>query len=133
MQLQHAIAASLLDEESFMSELKNLEVGLTSMRKAPSPIEQDNIDSVGLAMFDLPAPVRTPGMFVDDGDAMAADDERLTPKIDEVGNVIVHGPSLRWRVTAAAMFVMMMGVGAAGAALVFHDRVARIVAVWKIQ
>jgi len=131
MQLQHAIAASLLDEDSFMSELKNLEVGLTSVRKAPIPIDEDGIDSVGLAMFDLPEPVRTPGMFVDGKDAVVDDDERVTPGIDGVEKVIVHGPSLLWRMTAAALFVLMMGVGAAGAAVVFHERVARIVASWQ--
>ena len=101
MQIQDAIAASLMDENSFMSELKSLEAGLTSVRKASSPIEDHT--------------------------------ERLTPGIDEVGQAIVHGPSLLWRMTAAAMFVLMMGVGAAGAAAVFHQRVARIVAAWQRQ
>lgn len=136
MQIQQAIAASLLDEDSFMSELKSLEVGLTSMRKAPSAIQQESVDSIGMAMFDLPEPVRTPHMFVDDDDAIEADVKRLTPRVDDAGRAgsdIVHGPSLLWRMTAAAMFVLMMGVGAAGAAAVFHERVARIVAAWQQQ
>jgi hypothetical protein len=40
-------------------------------------------------------------------------------------------PSIAGQVAAAAMFVLMMGVGAAGAALVFHEQVARILAIWR--
>ena len=34
------------------------------------------------------------------------------------------------RVAVAGMFVLMMGVGAAGAMLVYHERVARILAAY---
>jgi len=39
-------------------------------------------------------------------------------------------PSLRWRLAALAIFVFFVGVGAAGAAVVFHEQVARILAIW---
>jgi len=63
------------------------------------------------------SPLTTPpGMFVDESG----------PAADE----LEEAPSVLGHLAAAAMFVLMMGVGAAGAALVFHDRVARILAIW---
>jgi hypothetical protein len=58
----------------------------------------------------------SPGRFVEADDASA-----------EEGDAVV---SLPGRMAAAAMFVLMMGVGAAGAAVVFHTQVARIIATW---
>jgi hypothetical protein len=43
---------------------------------------------------------------------------------------VSEGPSILGQLAAAAMFVLMMGVGAAGAAVVFREQVARIVANW---
>src|SRR4051812_42626881 len=40
------------------------------------------------------------------------------------------GPTIAGQIAAAAMFVLLMGAGAAGAALVFHERVVRILAAW---
>ncbi len=134
MEMQTAIADSLLDEATFMAELGDLTAGLASLKKSPQSLDlpmdaavvlPKKASAKNLDSFDWPAPVEAPGMFVDD----EAPIERMT---DGVGNAIVQGPSLLWRVTAAAMFVMMMGVGAAGAALVFHERVARIVAAWQV-
>ena len=135
MELQAAIAESLLDEATFMAELGNLQAGLTSLQESPRPLEppvEPSVDVSGkssartrtLDSFDWPEPVEAPGMFVDEAPV-----EQMT---DGVGNELVDGPSLLWRITAAAMFVLMMGVGAAGAAAVFHERVARIVATWQI-
>ena len=134
MQTQTA-AESLLDEASFMAALGNLEAGLTSPKRpaqsivppvaTPVAVAKKSIDT-SLDSFDWPAPVKASGMFVDD-------EEPAEPVMDGVGSPIVQGPSLLWRATAAAMFVLMMGVGAAGAAAVFHERVARIVAVWQQQ
>ena len=130
MEMQTAIADSLMDEATFMAELGDLTAGLASLRKSPQSLEMTLEAAVVLPKkvsaidsFDWPAPIESPGMFVDD----EAPVEQVTD-----GNEFVHGPSLLWRVTAAAMFVMMMGVGAAGAALVFHERVARIVAAWQV-
>ena len=111
------------------------EAGLTSPKRlaqsivppVPTPVvvAKKSIDT-SLDSFDWPAPAKASGIFVDD-------EEQAEPVVDGVGNPIVQAPSLLWRATAAAMFVLMMGVGAAGAVAVFHERVARIVAVWQQQ
>ncbi len=119
--MQAATAGSLLDEVGFMAELGNLEAGVASTRNTARRVEPVDLDT----SFDWPAPVGLPGKF--------ADTERPVARmIDGVGNEIVEGPSVLWRLTAAAMFVLLMGVGAAGAAAVFHERVARIVATWQM-
>lgn len=114
MPMQTAITHSLLDEDGFLAELGSLGAGPMSKRKSPGPAGHRIDDSVDTA-FDWPA--RAPGRRID-----PVEDEVLTTK-----------PSVLWRVTAALMFVLLMGVGAAGAAAVFHERVARIVAVWQAQ
>ena len=134
MEMQTAIADSLLDEATFMAELGDLTAGLVSLKQSPQSFEipleaavvlPTKASARNLDSFDWPAPIESPGMFADD-------EGPARQMIDGVGNELVQGPSLLWRVTAAAMFVMMMGVGAAGAALVFHERVARIVATWQM-
>jgi hypothetical protein len=98
---------SLLDEMGFFSELATLEDWMTAQpRTYTSPSE-----TLG------PIRIRPHGKFADNPEPSAdvgADD----------------GPSLLQQIAAAAMFVLMMAVGAAGAAVVFHERVARILANW---
>ena len=97
----------LLDEADFLAELVNLDHGLAATRRTPlPPVERTAFDPFP----GLPSPVLTP-----EPERHVATEEPDAPS------------SFIWRVTAAAMFVLMMGVGAAGAAAVFHDRVARIV------
>ena len=55
-------------------------------------------------------------MFVDEAEPAAVE--------------VQETPSILGQFAAAAMFVLMMGVGAAGAAVVFHEQVARILATW---
>ncbi len=119
----HTAGQSLLDEVGFMAELGDLEAGLTSTRHT-SPPAGVKIDSSLDTSFDWPAPVTMSGKF-------ANDDPAPKPMTDDVGCPIVEGPSVLWRVTAVAMFVLLMGVGAAGAVAVFHERVGRIVATWQ--
>jgi len=98
----------LLDEADFLAELVNLDHGLAATRRTPLP------------------PVERPAAFDPFPGLPSA---ALTPEPER--NVAAEEPdapsSFIWRVTAAAMFVLMMGVGAAGAAAVFHERVERIV------
>ncbi len=51
----------------------------------------------------------------------------VTPVVDDVAG---DESTMVGRIALAALFVLMMGVGAAGAAAVFHERVARILASW---
>ncbi len=134
MEMQTAIADSLMDEATFMAELGDLTASLASLKNSPQSLDMPLAAAVALPTkssaknvdsFDWPAPIEAPGVFVDD-------EAPVEQTIDGVGNAFVQGPSLLWRMTAAAVFVMMMGVGAAGAALVFHERVARIVAAWQV-
>jgi hypothetical protein len=100
-------ADSLLDETNFLAELVNLEDGLTLKRRDYQPIP------------DVLTPVRaTPhGKFPES--ASHADE----PEVDD-------DPTIAGYIAAASMFMLMVGVGAAGAALVFHERVVRILAAW---
>jgi hypothetical protein len=90
---------SLLDEADFVSELSSLEHGLMENRPPPS------LSSV----TEPPAPLRTapPGKFVDD--------VRPSPRSVEDED----SPRLG-RLATVGMLVLMMGVGAAGALLVYH-------------
>ena len=98
----------LLDEADFLAELVNLDHGLAATRRTPlPPVDQT-------AVFD-PFPGVPSAVLSPEPEPNVATDEPDAPS------------SFIWRVTAAAMFVVMMGVGAAGAAAVFHDRVERIV------
>jgi len=109
--MQTSTGESLLDEADFLAELATLEDGLSAERRSPRPVESPN-DTAGVqAMFGLPAPVWAP--------------EPVTPAVERDLPL-----SLVSQVMAAAMFVLMMGVGAAGAALVFHDRVSQLLALW---
>ena len=113
--MQTATAHSLLDEVGFMAELGGIETGLRSVRTSCAADAKvgTKIDAALDTSFDWPAPAAASASFVDD-----------EPQEDE-------GPSILWRLTAVVMFVLLMGVGAAGAAAVFHERVARIVATWQ--
>jgi hypothetical protein len=105
---------SLLTETSFLAELASLDEGMTVKRRSPLPaVEQRAYEPFP----ELPVPVRAspPGMFADE--PLAAAD-------------VEDGPSALGQLAAAVMFVLMMAVGAAGAAVVFHEQVARILAVW---
>jgi hypothetical protein len=100
----------LLDEADFLAELANLDHGLAATRRTPlPPVERQATDPY-------------PGL-----PSAGAAPEREQHVADEEHDA---APSIVWRVTAAAMFVLMMGVGAAGAAVLFHDRVARLLAAW---
>jgi hypothetical protein len=107
---------SLLDEAEFVTELQRLEQGLAV---APKRISRalPALD----AMADLPRPPKAPGVF-------AHDVER-----DDALDVPAARPSLLWRLTAAVAFVCLIGVGATGAAVVFHDQVSRLVAAWSLS
>jgi hypothetical protein len=94
---------SLLDEADFLAELATLEDGMTTRRRSPLALEDHAYEAVS----------REPAF------------EPLTLSEEREG-----APSLLQQVAAAAMFVLMMGVGAAGAALVFHAQVARILVLW---
>jgi hypothetical protein len=97
-------ADSLLDEAEFFAELEGLERGMTTTRQPAISIEE------------LPAPARTRplGKFADD----AVDARRETPAEPGGGSIS--------RVVAVGFVVLMAVIGAAGAALAFHDRVALI-------
>ena len=101
---------SLLDESDFLAELSSLERGLPE--KPPSVS----------AVLELPEPARitSPGKFWDHPLPAPA-----APVEDD------DAPFLG-RLATAGMFVLMMGVGAAGAALLYHERVARILASLRI-
>ena len=102
---------SLLDEADFLAELGSLEDGMTENRQPPS------LSSVQ----EPPGPVRTapPGKFVDDVRPRASE-----PVFDD------DSPALG-RLATIGIVVLMMGVGAAGAMLVYHERVARLLALWR--
>jgi hypothetical protein len=91
----------LLDEADFLAQLGTFEDGIPAQRRESKPIPG------------LPTPLRmTPNRSVhddDDGDA---------------------GPTIMEQIAAAAMFALLIGVGAAGAAMVFHERFVRILARW---
>ena len=98
----------LLDEADFLAELVNLDHGLAVTRRTPAPpVERQAFDPFP----GLPVPV-----------AATSEPERHM--------ATDAPPSIVWRMTAAAMFVLMMAIGAAGAAAVFHDRFARILSAW---
>ena len=110
----HKVAPeSLLDESDFLWELSSLENGMTENRRPPS------LSSVQ----EPPGPVRTapPGKFVDDVPRATSD-----PIFEDDDSA---GPG---RLATVGMFVLMVGVGAAGAMLVYHERVARIIATLRI-
>ena len=111
--MQTAGTDSLLNEAGFLAELASLDDGLTH-RRPPVPIAQTRYEPLP----DSSTPVRTPppGIFADEPEPAAV----------EAGET----PPLLGQLAAAAMFVLMMGVGAAGAAVVFHEHVARILAYW---
>jgi hypothetical protein len=112
----HTVAQdSLLDESDFLAELSSLEHG---MAVKPRPLSEPT---------EMPSPVRMfpPGKFVDEPQSYAAIVE------DAEGDQGNDAPVLG-RLAAVGMFVLMMGVGAAGAALVFHDQVARILTSLRI-
>ena len=91
---------SLLDEADFLAELASLENGLPEKRRSPLALPESALPP--------PAPMAEAYVDVDD----AEDDD---------------SPVLG-RFAAAGIFVLMVGVGAASAVLVFHERVARILA-----
>ena len=100
----------LLNEEDFLAELVNLDRGLSATQRTPlPPVQQKVLDPFP----GLPSAVLTP-----------------EPEQGVATEELDAAPSIVWRVVAAAMFVLMVGVGAASAAVVFHDRVARILAAW---
>ena len=105
---------SLLDEADFIAELGSLEHGMTENRQPPS------LSSVK----EPPGPVRTapPGKFADDVRSRAASEP-----VFEDDDSPAFG-----RLATVAIVVLMMGVGAAGALLVYHERVARIIATLRI-
>jgi hypothetical protein len=111
--MQTAGPDSLLNEAGFLAELASLDDGLTH-RRTLVPIAQQRYEPLP----DSSKPVRTtpPGMFADEH-------EPAPVEVDEA-------PSFVGQLAAAAMFVLLMGVGAAGAAVVFHNQVARILAAW---
>lgn len=105
-----AAQESLLDESDFLAELSTLEQGL--------PHKQPSASSV----FEMAVPVRLspPRTSIDEPrpeppTASEDDDSPVLGKLASVG-----------------MFVLMMSVGAAGAALLYHERVARILASLRI-
>jgi len=106
--------SSLLNESGFLRELASLDDGLTTKPQPPAAAGAMRYEPLP----DVSTPVRTmpPGMFADVPEPAAAE-------IDDA-------PSVLGQFAAAAMFVLMMGVGAAGAAVVFHEQVARILATW---
>ena len=108
-------ADSLLDEADFLAELENLEVGLSALRGSPQPNAQHPYE----ALSALPAPIRP----------YEREPERTLEPL-EPAEERNEPPTLLWQVAAAVMFVLMMGVGAAGAAVVFHERVTHILATW---
>jgi hypothetical protein len=113
--MQTVTADSLLNEAGFLVELESLDEGLTTKGRSSLPANgQLAYDSLP----ELTTPIRTTplGMFADSPEPGAEMPE-------------AHR-SVLGQVAAAAMFVLMMGVGAAGAALVFHERVVRIFTSW---
>ena len=106
--------SSLLNESGFLRELASLDEGLTTKRRSPLPAVEKRYEPLP----DVSASVRTtpPGMFVDETEPAAVD--------------VAEPPSILGQAAAAAMFALMIGVGAAGAAVVFHEQVARILAYW---
>src|SRR5712671_1527078 len=92
--------SSLLNESGFLRELASLDDGLTMKRRAPLSAAEKRYEPLP----DVSAPVRTtpPGMFADETEPAAVD--------------VPEAPSISGQFAAAAMFVLMMGVGAAGAA-----------------
>lgn len=109
--MQTANTESLMDEAGFLAELDGLEDGMTGTQRAAAVIAE------------LPVPARTTPQGKFD------DEEHIAPVVSverDGGDRL----SIGQQVMAATMFVLMMGVGAAGAAAVFHERVARILATW---
>jgi len=108
--MRTATAKSLLDDADFFAKIETLDDGLTEQH-CPQPVEPPVGSDCFEARYDLPPFVLTP-----EGPVPA--EKRDGP------------PTPVARMVAAAMFVLMMGVGAAGAALVFHDRVSRLLDLW---
>ncbi len=106
--MQTSIGASLLDEQEFLAELAHLEQGMTAKRRTPAAPAMAEF----AAFWDEASTAQAPAVIED----AAAVDARPHP--------------LLGRAAAVAMFVFFMGVGAAGAAVVFHAQVARILAAW---
>ena len=106
---------SLLTESGFLKELASLDEGLTVSRRSPASAA---VEARYEPLSDVSTPARTtpPGMFADHAKPAAA--------------AVPEGPTLLGQVAAAAMFVLMMGVGAAGAAVIFRHQVERILANW---
>ena len=97
-------ADSLLDEAEFFAELEGLEQGMTVTRQPATSIDEPM----------PPARTRPFGKFAD----AAVEGKQQT--------AAAPADALISRAVAVGFFVLMVMVGAAGAALVFHDRVALI-------
>ncbi|HZR23124.1 MAG TPA: hypothetical protein VFA59_06005 [Vicinamibacterales bacterium] len=92
--------ATLMDDAEFLAELDRLEWG----ENGPDGAAGNELSSVG------PREVPPPAFW-----SLDAEPQRPTPRAAVIGRELV---------VALIGFVLMMAVGAAGAALLFHDRVA---------
>ena len=90
---------SLLDEADFLGEIEKLEDGMTGERRSPDLMIEPNA-----TMCTTPL-----GKFAD----------------DPVPAKLVAAPVSVSRAAVVGFLVLMTAVGAAGAILVFHDRVAQ--------
>ena len=121
-----ASAPSLMDDKEFVAELDVLESDVRgfvartpkarswSMTTAESPEEL-----VDLYHFDEPAASAHEPMSID-----AAEEPESEPERPRRADKVQRIPLL--------MFTLFMCLGASGAAAVFHDRVAHIVAHWQV-
>ena len=110
--METVAAGSLLDEADFLAELAGLEQGLTEKQRSADVIRE------------LHTPIRTRpfGKFIDD----PLPKEPAIPQAAAPAPVEA-APAGFSRAAAVGFFVLMTVVGAAGAALVFHDRFALLV------
>jgi len=121
-------AAPLMDDAQFLTELGTAWPPISSDVPAPAPVAKAKHQ-----------PVAFPAGATRRADTRTADEPRrhgpqfMMPDVNP--DLIVEAaqsPATR-RVLLAAGFVLMMAIGAAAAALVFHDRVAQIVSRWPIS
>ena len=105
--------STLLNESGFLRELESLDNGLLTQRRSSLPVAEQRYEPMPDSS---PARTTPPGMFADEPAEAAVE--------------VAEGHALFGQFAAAAMFVLMMGVGAAGAAVVFRDQVARILVTW---
>jgi hypothetical protein len=113
---------SLIDDAEFLSELEQIEHRLDAADVA-LPASQATFDDLDDGLSDDQAPSEPQRIFERDADSAANDALAATEMFDDA--IASAAPTSRRDIAVVVFgFVVMMAIGAAGAAFVFQDRLA---------